>query len=559
MNSSLSQSLGGAIGIHIDGKEITIAHVAKIRDQLRIVSLQKLTLSIPFEGLSEKETGAFTVQSSQDVFGGDLESAVAGIVETTEISEDDNNLLLSALQQLPLKKCRLGYSIPSANVRFFNAGEYGGSEKTNAIVDRIRKEAEEKIGEVVTINNSHVEVQSTAPAWCIIHRNGIKIINRLEQMRPALGNVRIRHSLVDPVEVILIGVLNREWPAKPNEVTVQIHIGPEFTHLLFLRGREVITVAPLIQTGANSPTLLQTLVSKILLEQDEANITEIHRIALSGCIYAVGAIEYFERRYPDVEIRELSNANCDDSFLSEEERAIQSDAIIAIGLAVKILNPEGFWKSNLLPTAIRRSQRTLNLAWHGYVLLITLFISSLFITFLGSQYKSELRRLRLELLTKQSQDLQNQMLRRELDSLTLKISEMQNLLLLSDSLSRGAHRWSQLLQVINTEGKKIPSIWFESIQSGKDGITIMGKTLNRNSVSKASKLFPNTVIQRINRVTVQNRILYQFEFKVPYPNDDVPSEKPENLPATQTESGSTPSETGPRTSPSSTPKEGLVG
>lgn len=562
MNLLRSTTLGGSIGIHIDGKEITIAHVAKVRNQLRIVSLQKLTLSAPFEGIPEKTSTSVRSQpDNQDVFGSDLESTVAGIVETSEISEDDNNLILSAFRQLPLNKCRLGYSLPSANVRFFNAGEYGGSEKTNAIVDRIRKEAEEKIGEVVTIHNSHVEVQKSAPAWCIIHRNGLKIINRLEEIRPLLGNIRIRHALVDPVEVSLVGVLNREWPAKPGEITVQIHIGPEFTHLLFLRGSEVITVAPLIQTGANSPTLLQTLVSKILLEQDEANITEIHRIALSGSTYQVGAIEYFERRYPDVEIRELVNGNCDDSFLSDEERAIQSEAIIAIGLAIKILDPREFWKSNLLPAAIRRSQRTLNLAWHGYALLVVLFLSSLIITFLSAQYKSDLRKLRLELLTKQSQEAQNQMLRMELDSLVNKISGLQHLLQLSDSLSRGAHRWSGILQVLNFEARKIPSIWFESIQSSNDGIIIMGKTLNRNSVTQASKLFANTIIQRISRVTVQNRVIYQFEFKVPYPNDDVPSEVPNRLPSTQPqgENASPEKQTPTPRSPTTNPDEGLIG
>lgn len=554
----------GAIGFHVDGKEITIAHLALIKKQIRIVSLQKLTLSTSFEGLQEKRSDPTKAPSSQqDVFGSDLETAIAGIVETSEISEDDDNLILSALQQLPLSRCKLGFSLPPANVRFFNAGEFGGSEKTNAIVEKIRKEAAEKIGEIVTATNSHVEVQKTAPAWCIIHRNGIKIIKRLEQSKPLLFNVRLRYALVDPVEVALVGVLNREWAAKNVDVTVLIHIGTEFTHLLILRGTEVVTVAPLIQTGANSPTLLQTLASKILLEQDEANIPEIHRIALSGSAYQLSAAEYFERRYPDVEIHELTNGNCDESFLSDDERAIQSDAIIAIGLAIKILEPIQFWKSNLLPPTIRKSQRVLNLGWHGYMLAGFLFLSALLITILSTRTKSELRYIQLSHLNRQSQDAQNQLLRAELDSLSNKFAMLQNLLVVSDSLSRGSHRWSDVLKVLNTDGKKIPNLWFESIQSGKDGFTLLGKSLIRQNVNKAAKLFDNTLIQRIGRVTVQNKILFQFEFFVPYPPDDIPSETTGNLGSsirTEGESGTSP------TSPSASPpdaappaQEGLVG
>ncbi|MDK9700544.1 MAG: hypothetical protein OEM52_10410 [bacterium] len=508
-----------AIGFQADGKDLMIAHLIRNKHGIAIFSIQRLTLSSPVEGGPTSLTGSMPT-ADLSPFGADLEASVAGMVGSGEAPEDDERLLHSALARLPLMKSKLGIAIAPANVRFFNAGEPQISDKPNTLVDRIRGVAQAKIGETVTANNSHVELQAGAPSWCIVHRDEMVFINRLEAMRKSLGNPRMRYSLIDPVEVSLVGLMNREWLAASQEITVLIHIGREYTHLIILHGSDVITVAPLIQTGSVSPALLQTLASKILLEQDEVGIAEIHRIALSGQVIQIEAKEFFERKYPAVKVKILGNGGCDDYSLTEEERSILPEFTVAIGLALKLLDPSGYWKSNLLPESVKRSQRVLSFAWHGYLLLLLLFVSTVFLAFSTMKESRAVKINKSTLVLRKQQEQGNQWLRTELEQQNALLLEMQRMLAVSDSLSAGSQRWSKLLLELDISSRKIGSVWLESIQNAKDGITVMGKSLTRARINDVSKLFPNTIIQSVQRVEIQGKTVYQFELKIPFPPED---------------------------------------
>ena len=507
-----------AIGIQTDGRDMMIAHLTRTKHEIRINSVQRLSLSAGFDVPSGGGGSSSSVDLSP--FGSDLESSVAGMVGTGEAVEDDTHLLSSALLRMPMAKCRIGIGIAPANVRFFNAGEALPNEKPSSLVERIRAEAQSKIGETVTQANSHVEIQSIGPAWCIVHRDELQIVDKLEELKSHIGNPRMRYTLIDPVEVSLVGLVNREWPTDANVITVLIHIGKEYTHLILMRDGEVVTVAPLIPTGNASPALLQTLASKILLEQDEVGISEIHRIGLSGNVISLNAKEFFETRYPNINVRILTNGGCNDETLTDEERSILPEFTVAIGLALKILDPTGFWKSNLLPETIKRRQRVMSFGWHGIVLMLLLFVSTMVVTFMSVKEKQHAHQLKTTLIVKQQQNQANILMRAELDSLMVNMASVQQLVHISDSLSVGWHRWSDFMQELDGKGRLVKSVWLESIQSGKDGVTFLGKSLYLSRINEIARIYPNTIINSVNRIEIQNRTVFKFELKIPYAPDE---------------------------------------
>ncbi len=509
-----------AIGFHSDGKDLMIAHLIKSRGQVKISSVQRLSLSAALE--SEEASSLQAPATEASPFGADLEASVAGLVDTIEKSEDDDRLIVSAMQRMPVGKSKLGIVVSPTNVRFFNGGEILPGEKNSAFIDRVRADVSSKIGEEVTLANSFVEVQPTGPAFCIVHRDRLKLMDWFEANRKNFGNPRMRYELIDPVEVSLAGVMNREWPATADEVTVLIHIGKEYTHLMVFRDGEVLAVAPLIPTGSSPQSLMQTLSSKILFEQDELGIPDVHRFALSGMVEMNEAREFFERRYPHSTIRILKNGGCDDSFLTEEELTLLSEFTVAIGIALKILEPKTFWESNLLPEAVRRSQKVLSFAWHSFVLIGLLFLSTMAITFKAVGERANLQSEKRILFTKQAQDRVNQANRLELDSLNANLAELQRLLSVSDSLSIGSHRWSNVLSELNVKGRKISGFWIESIHTSKNGIVLMGKSRTLAQVNEIARIFPNTVISSVSRVIIRNSTIYKYELKIPYPPDEPP-------------------------------------
>ncbi len=510
-----------AIGFQTDGNDLLIALLVRSKGQVHIASIQRLTLTAAID-TPDQANAMQPAAVEASPFGADLEAAVSGLVETFEKSEDDDRIIASAMQSMPVGKSKLGFAISPVNVRFYNGGELLPGEKPGNFGQRVRAEAQTIIGEEVTNSNSYVEIQKNGPAWCFVHRDKFKLIDRFGELKNQFGNPRLRYELIDTVEVALTGMMNMEWPASTGEVTVYIHIGKEYTHLMVLREDEVIAVAPLIPTGSSPQSLLQTLTSKILFEQDELGIPEVHRFALSGNVENNGAREFFEHRYPHAALRVIMNGGCDDSLLSTEEHAILSEFTVSIGIALKMLEPKLFWKSNMLPETIRRSQRVLSFAWHTYLLLALLFVSTMGVTFRSVGERKELLFQKRMFTQKQAQDQINLALHSELDTLNLNINDMQRLLKLSDSLSIGSHRWSSVLSELNDKGNKIKSIWIESIQTGKHGITLMGKSLYLSRVNDIAKIFPNTVILSVNRISVQKKTIYKFELKIPYPPDEPP-------------------------------------
>ena len=69
----------------------------------------------------------------------------------------------------------------------------------------------------------------------------------------------------------------------------------------------------------------------------------------------------------------------DASPLSPEQQETMSEFAVPIGAAMQVLDPRSpaIYHVNLLPASVREGQRVFKLAWHGYALLLALFLIDL--------------------------------------------------------------------------------------------------------------------------------------------------------------------------------------
>ena len=96
-----------------------------------------------------------------------------------------------------------------------------------------------------------------------------------------------------------------------------------------------------------------------------------------------------------------------------------SEYSVPIGAAWKVLDPsnKNVYNVNLLPADVREGQRVFKLAWHGYLLMLMLFLSTLFFTWQITSKTREINKLKEDLTRMEGQRAENQTLSNSIQAL----------------------------------------------------------------------------------------------------------------------------------------------
>jgi hypothetical protein len=310
------------------------------------------------------------------------------------------------------------------------------------------------------------------------------------------------------------------YDLQPQEVSVIIYVGVEFTRLIFMRGDHFYQFAPILGEGYDSPNLQNTVYSRLLLEQDNLAIPRIHRIVLAGESKRIAFRDFLIQQLPEQEVEYLLAPRLDTTELTAEEQDMLSEYAVPIGVAWRVLEPNNplVYKVNLLPAEIREGQRVFKLAWHGYLLMLLLFLSTLFFTWQIGQKSRDIRELRDVLTLKEGQRAENQTLAGSIQTLQEQLGRYKTSLALYDSLVPGSERWSKVLTQVSHGVEDLNSIWLSDFTAGQEGlIKINGYTVYRTRIPRLATLFDNSLLKEVNVQAIRDQTVYKYNIEVPSP------------------------------------------
>jgi len=296
-----------------------------------------------------------------------------------------------------------------------------------------------------------------------------------------------------------------------------------------MRGDHFYQFAPILGEGYDSPNLQNTVYSRLLLEQDNLAIPRISRIVLAGQCRRINFKEFLSQQLPDQEIDYLLAPQLDTSALSAEDQESISEFAVAIGAAWRALDapPEKVYSVNLLPASIKEGQRVFKLAWHGYLLMALLFLSTFFFTTEIARKSKQIRDLREQLILKESQRAENQTLSNSIQALEEQLSRYRTSLALYDSLTPGAERWSKVMTQVSHGVEDLNSIWLLDMNGGSDGAMVMnGFAVYRTRIPRMSSLFDNSLLKEVNVQAIREQTVYRYRIEVP---PQVPGVQPGTL------------------------------
>jgi hypothetical protein len=208
----------------------------------------------------------------------------------------------------------------------------------------------------------------------------------------------------------------------------------------------------------------------------------------------------------------------DATALTAEQQEGVSDYAIPIGAALKVLagNHPLVYNVNLLPASIREGQRAFKLAWHGYLLMALLFLSTFFFTWSITAKSRDMKELRQVLTLKESQRAENLTLANSIAALEEQLVRYKTSMALYDSLVPGAERWSRVLTQMSHGVEDLNSIWLTDMSGGATtDMGMSGFTVYRTRIPRLSSLFENALLEEVSVQEIRKQTVYQYRIKVP--------------------------------------------
>ena len=506
------------IGIFVDGLDVKLAHLTIRKKRVIVQELKSATLLSKLQEQKTADTMVPTMGDSTDAFSINESTTPEALTESQ--SEDNNAVLLGLLAGYPSNKYSMTYSLAEPAI-YYHVLESDFGLKGKKLKDRILEELKNVRAFQPAADAVDAIRTDEGNLLCIVREDGLSLINSLDNVKGFMGGRIPFIPAIDSADISLMNLVRLNYDLQPQEVSVIIYIGIEFTRLIFMRGDQFYQFAPILGEGHDSPNLQNTVYSRLLLEQDNLAIPHINRIILAGESKRINFRDFLLQQLPDQEVDYLLAPRLDSTELNADQQESISEYAVSIGAAWKVLEPnnKNVYNINLLPAEVREGQRVFKLAWHGYLLLLLLFLSTLFFTWQVAQKSKQIKELREVLTLKEGQRAENQTLASSIGVLQEQLTRYKTSLALYDSLVPGTERWSRVLTQLSHGVEDLNSIWLQDFAAGQDGvIKLNGFTVYRTRIPRLSTLFDNSLLKEVNVQAIRDQTVYRYNIEVPAPS-----------------------------------------
>jgi Tfp pilus assembly protein PilN len=503
------------IGLFVDGLDVKLAHLSIHNKKIIIEDLKSARLSSKLH--DNKASEEITAHAGD--LGDGFNVPVTPIQEETPSTqtEDNNAVLYGLIASYPRSKYSLTYSLSEPAIYYHQLeSDFGLSGRK--LKDRILSELRSVRAFQPSADAVDAIRTDEGNLLCVIREDGMALLNSLENIKGYIGNRLPLISAIDSADVSLINLVRMNYEQDPEDVSVVVYVGTEFTRLIFMRGSHFYQFAPILGEGYDSPNLQNTVYSRLLLEQDNLAIPHIRRIILAGQSHRIGLGDFLSQQLPDQEIEYLFTPRLDATSMTPEQQEAIPEYAIPIGSAMRALcaSDPDLYQVNLLPASVREGQRAFQLAWHGYGLIAALFLATLFFTWQISGKSKELRDLHELLALKESQRAENATLATSIQHLEDQLSRYHTSMALYDSLVPGGDRWSRTLTQLSHGVDDLNSIWLTDVTGGTEGdMNMNGFTVYRTRIPRLATLFDNALLEEVNVQEIRKETVYRYRVKVP--------------------------------------------
>ena len=473
-----NQAKNEAIGLHIDGQQVQVAHLRWDGKQMVLLEVNSTTLPDRFDLEQTEDKGFVETPTSnpQDILGlgedSQRERSGPSVNSDEQIQETNGEALFRVIDRMGVKGFNLGMSLMESSVIFL---EFPKQEKLKGkkIEEWLLKESlkEQVFDETLDLAERHAYLEMAGDKWLsIIHEDPFQTLNVLDDLIPFIGRVRVKQ--VQPLEIALMNMV-RYYPSEDeDEVVAIVYVGEHFSRVIFMAGGAFLAFSPPIHEGFRSHHVINTLASRILYELDGAHIPHIDRIVLTGGCKAIEADVFMAEHFPHTLVEYLEMPDLGMSDFGDLDEKVVSEFAVPISLAWKCLNPgeETFYPINFLPRARKKLQNPLEMAWHSVLILALLAGSLLFFGIRERDQNKTIAHLHFSLDLIERQMEENRALAAEVNQYQGQINEYHRRFAMIDSLQTNQVILSQRLKDISQAATGTKGVWLERVGTSRSDL-----------------------------------------------------------------------------------------
>ena len=510
--ASLRGSKSTSIALFVDGLELKLAKLSIKKGNIVLDELQSATLAAKLEERQLADLSSDTLTEGADAFA---LPADAG----TEAAGDNNSILLSLLSKYPTASYVLSYAVSEPSI-YYHTLESNFGLKGNKLKLRVLDELRNVRAVQPLLDAIDFFPSAEKNLICVVREDGMTMLHALEDIKPFLGKRLPRVALIESADVALMNIARANYGFAADEITTIIYVGVEFSRLIFMKGSEFFHFAPVLGEGYDSPNIQNTVYSRLLLEQDNMGIAHIDKILLAGESKRIGFDDFLRHQLPDVEVQYLRTPYLDSTNVPQDVQDRIPDFAVPIATAWKVLDDDhpAFFGTNILPESIKEGQRTFKLAWHGYVLLSLVFLSTLFFTREYASMRQEVINKQQTLNQLRSRVEENEKLKAAIAEKNEQRGRYNTALAVYDSLVPGCDRWNRYISQLTKGVEDLRGIWITEVHALADGaMSVQGYALYRARIPRIAALFDNSTLTKVEVKEIREKSppVYNFLITVP--------------------------------------------
>jgi len=498
------------ICIYCEGTELKAAVLSAENGKLRVLKTASTDVVSQPALASDDSLGNLQLDTEDLQIDGLRKST--GPVNASHSESTSLSLMNDALSGINLNNAQFipALTEPAIFYHVFEGSKYPKSAKvTQEIINDIQEAKNvtidsENLGYIELADKSLLSVFLGGEVSCI------KFINSLARY----NNKRYyKIPSVKSAEISLAYYVSKRKKFFPDDNSLIVYIGKEYSKLIFLHGRKLKHIGTTLDIGTSNLHTYDVYFSKILLEMENGGISSLDNIIVCGEDDSENLILSFYGTFPEANVSRLEFDDLDLSSLDEETKSRFSAFSVPIAVGTEFLDEEeeGTKGINLLPRYVKEDQKIIQFAWHGYLMLPLLFIAALFMTQSILKNHLEIGELDQQITEETIAMRQNQEILNDISQLKTKIEGFDQTQAILDSASLGTGAWTEVLQNISDFFAARHNLWLTQLSvDGNKDVVLIGYAINKDVVTRFAYSLENATLKSMQFEALRDENAYKF-------------------------------------------------
>lgn len=317
-------------------------------------------------------------------------------------------------------------------------------------------------------------------------------------------------------DVCLASYVLNKYNIQEDKNYLIIHIGIDSSRIIFISNKTIKHISSYLGIGVQTVGFHDIIISKINLEMDIAQISEIDKIFLAGEVTESTVQLTFYGSFPLADVEVIKFDELDISELSEDKR--EQIPVYAFCIAPIFFflqkNKTKLPPVNLLPFEVIEAQKIFKLSPVGYALLALIFLAVVFYTQKFITNQNKLKVLQTEIQSKQLLIAENAELVNRVNMLSNRIEAGRRIQRTIDTLILGAERWTEILLKIQEFQPQKRRIWLTNIAANDEGVKIFGVGINKYTIPDFSDHLDKALLKSMISQELREREVNRFEINL---------------------------------------------